>query len=475
MTLAASEIKLTLDEHALAARAHVPLQDGGGIDGRVTLPHWSLQQPVARNQSVSAGLKIKNIPADTITRFIPDMARAQGNLEADLTIKGTFGEPQLRGYANWRDGNMIIPDLGISVADIRAELSSVHTNVLKFDIRARSGEGEVELSGETQLAPDQGWPTRANLKSKRLEVMNIPESYILIDSDVKIAIQGNSINIDGDITVPRARLRPRALPEGSQGLSRDVIILDQEQDTDAVRWRVTSRVRVNLGELVDFDGFGVSGKLKGSLLLIDEPDKLVLGRGEIRIDEGVYRLRGQDLRIRTGRLVFADTFIDDPGIDVDAIREIETVTVGVKLSGTLRQPQLKIFSEPAMSESDALSYLIVGHAAAQNTTTETESMRNTAAALGFVAGDILSQEIGGRLGLDEMRVDVGDTAEKTALVMGKYLSPKLYVRYFSGLVESSSIVQLRYQLSDRVQVQTEGGYRGSQSITGGDIFFTIEY
>ena len=74
-----------------------------------------------------------------------------------------------------------------------------------------------------------------------------------------------------------------------------------------------------------------------------------------------------------------------------------------------------------------------------------------------------------------MRVDVGDTAEKTALVMGKYLSPKLYLRYFSGIVESSSIVQLRYQLSKRVQIQTEGGYRGSQSVTGGDIFFTIEY
>ncbi len=473
--LAESHVNVSLDEKSLRAKVRLPLSEGGGIYSEVNLEKWSMQTPIARNQAVDAKLKINNIPADTITRFIPDMARAQGNLLADLSVSGTLGEPQLRGTVQWREGNMIIPDLGISIADIQAELHSKLNNKIEYQIKARSGEGSVALNGNTTLDRAQGWPTQINMQSDRLEVINIPEAYILIDSDINVALQGNTINIDGDINVPRARLRPRAIPAGSEQLSRDVIVVDEQQDLAAARWLVSSRVRVKLGELVDFDGFGVSGKLKGNLLLIDEPDKLARGQGVVSIEEGIYRLRGQDLSIRRGRLIFADTFIDDPGVDVDAVRTIETVTVGVKLTGTLRQPQLTIFSEPVMSESDALSYLILGHSSATSTTSETESMRNNAAAMGFVAGDILSQEIGGRLGLDEMRVDVGDTAENTALVMGKYLSPKLYVRYFSGLIESSNIVQLRYQLSDRVQIQTEGGYRGSQSITGGDIVFTIEY
>lgn len=475
IVFAESYINVSLDEKSLRAIAHLPLSEGGGLDSEVSLKNWSPVAPLARNQPVKAQLKINSVPADTITRFIPDMARAQGNLQANLSINGTLGEPQLRGTAQWRDGSMIIPALGISIADIQAELQSKLNNKIEFQIKARSGEGSVALTGVTMLDRVQGWPTQINLKSDRLEVINIPEAYVLNDSDVKVVIQGNTINISGDVNVPRARLRPRSLPAGSEQLSRDTVIIDEEQDAESVRWLVTSRVRVKLGELVDFDGFNVSGKLKGNLLLIDEPNKLARGQGEVSIEEGIYRLRGQDLSIRRGRLIFADTFIDDPGVDVDAIRKIDTVVVGVKLQGTLRQPQLSIFSEPAMSESDALTYLILGHSPETSTTSETESMRNNAAAMGFVAGDILSQEIGGRLGLDEMRVDVGETAENTALVMGKYLSPKLYLRYFSGLVESSSIVQLRYQLSDRLQIQTEGGYRGSQSITGGDIFFTIEY
>jgi len=475
VTLAKSNMRVSFEPGALQAAVNLPLIDGGGIESQLTLKNWSWQTMFVRNQPVNARLNIDNIPADTITRFIPDMARAEGNLQADLTVSGILGEPQIRGTARWRDGNMIIPDLGISITNIQAELQSRQSNKLQFRIQANSGEGSVVLNGETTLDPAQGWPTQIDMKSERLEVVNIPEAYILIDSKINVTMQGSTINIDGDINVPRARLRPRSLPAGSEQLSRDAIILDEDEKSAATKWRVTSRVRVNLGDLVDFDGFGVSGKLKGSLLLIDEPGKLALGRGEVSIEDGIYRLRGQDLTIRRGRLIFADTFIDDPGIDVDAIREVETVIVGVRLKGTLRQPQLTLFSEPTMSESDILTYLIFGHSAATSTTTETESMRNNAAAMGFVAGDILSQEIGGRLGLDEMRVDVGGTAENTALVMGKYLSSKLYVRYFSGLIESSSIVQLRYQLSDRVQIQTEGGYRGSQSITGGDIFFTIEY
>lgn len=476
LTLAASEISATLDSKSLQANLHIPLSEGGGIESDLRLIQWSLERPFEHNQPVQARLIIDRIPADTITRFIPEIARAQGHLSADFSVKGTLAEPLVSGKANWQNGSVILPELGISVREITTEIESSQTNVLNFRLHARSGKGDVELKGQTRLDPGQGWPTKIQLSSQNLEVMNIPEAYVLVDSNVDVAIQGVTINISGEVTVPRARLRPRSLPEGTAGLSRDAVIINTETAEERpTRWLVSTRLRVKMGELVDFDGFGVNGKFKGSLLLIDEPDKLPTGQGMVSIDEGIYRLRGQDLKIRRGRLIYADTFIDDPAVDVDAVREINNVIVGVRLKGTLKKPRLTIFSEPAMAESDALSYLLFGRAASQAMTTEGQSSQNTAAAMGFVAGDILSQEIGGRLGLDEMRVDVGETTAKTALVLGKYLSPKLYVRYLSGIIESSNIVQLRYRLSDRLQIQTEGGYRGSQSVTGGDIIFTIEY
>lgn len=476
LSLGASSLQATVDNKGLNAKMDVSFVPDGGIDAQLEAPGWTLVNGIQRNQPLKGQLMVEKLPAELVTHFSPELVRAKGHIEADISFNGTLGEPRMAGNARWHDGSMVIPEIGISITNISAALASARANIVKFEVAARSGEGEVRLSGQTRLDPAQGWPTQAKLTSNKLEIMNIAEAYVIVDSDIDLALQGSTIDITGDVAIPRARLRPRALPEGTETLSEDVMIISEKEAAETkTPWLITSRIRVKMGELVDFDGFGVSGKLRGDLLISDKPERPAVGQGEVNIADGIYRLRGQDLSIRRGRLLFANSFINNPGIDVEATREIETVLVGVRIKGTLKEPRLTVFSEPAMSETDALSYLIFGHTLTQGTSEESESVRNTAAAMGFFAGDILARDIGGSLGLDELRVDVGETTEKTSLVMGKYLSSKLYVRYFTGIVESSNIVQLRYQVSPRVQIQTEGGYRGSQSVTGGDIFFTIEY
>ncbi|MBI1424985.1 MAG: hypothetical protein GC149_16180 [Gammaproteobacteria bacterium] len=476
LRLGASSLNAVLDEKGLHASLHLPLHDGGGLDNALELPGWSPLNGLPRTQPVHATVKLEHLPAELIARFIPDAGRAQGFVFADLQVNGSLGEPRLRGSTNWRDGSVSIPQLGIQIREVSAEVKSTQTNTVGFDLKARSGDGDVQLSGSLKLAPAQGWPMDARLVSHNLEVSNIPEAYIVIDSDVRMTKQSNSVHIDGDITVPRANLRPQNLPEGAAQVSPDVVIVDSESVSKRqTRWLLSSRLNVKLGDDVRFNGFGIRGKLRGQLVINDEPGKLVLGQGEVGIVDGTYRLRGQDLTIRRGRLLYSNTFIDDPALDVEAVRVVDTVTAGVRLKGMLKQPQLTIFSEPTMSESDALAYLILGHSFSQSTLAEGQSVSNAASALGFVAGDYLAKGVGGRLGLDELRVDVNQTTQNTSLVVGKYLSPKLYLRYYSGIADASRIVQLQYQLSRRVQLQTESGYRGSQSITGGDIFFTIEY
>lgn len=476
LILGESTLNAELNKQGLHAVLHLPLLAGGGIQGDASLPGWSAQHGLPRTQPLLVNLQLNQIPAEVVSRFIPQVASAKGYLQADMHMKGSLGQPRLRGVATWQQGSILVPVLGLTVHDIRADIKSARPNTLQYQVQARSGNGDVQLNGQTRLAPDRGWPTTMTLTSNNLEVSNIPQAHILLDSRLTLTAQGDVVNIDGDITVPTARLQPHTLPEGATPLSPDVIIIRKEQPATArLRWLVTTHLRMQLGDNVDFNGFGIRGKLRGKLLLTDAPGKLVMGQGEVSIIDGIYRMRGQDLTIRRGRLVFTNTFIDDPALDVEAVRTIETVTAGVRLKGTLKQPQLSVFSEPTMPESEVLAYLILGHSLSQSTQAEGQSVSKSAAALSFVAGDYLQKGIGGRLGLDELRVDVNQATQNTSLVMGKYLSPKLYLRYYSGIAESSRLVQLQYQLSKRVQIQTESGYQGTQSITGGDIFFTVEY
>ena len=74
-----------------------------------------------------------------------------------------------------------------------------------------------------------------------------------------------------------------------------------------------------------------------------------------------------------------------------------------------------------------------------------------------------------KFGLDEMRVESSDGGDQASLVVGRYLSPQLYVSYGVGLIESINTFSLRYQLSSKWQLKAENGANQSA-----DLFYTIE-
>jgi translocation and assembly module TamB len=144
----------------------------------------------------------------------------------------------------------------------------------------------------------------------------------------------------------------------------------------------------------------------------------------------------------------------------------------LNVRGTLQQPRLSFFSEPAMPQAQIVSYLLVGrpgNAFASGTTT----LSSTSDMLAMQGGGLLASQIGRRLGLEEVGVestfdsDTGETNQQ--LVLGKFLSPRLFVSYGISLTESINTLKLRYTISDRWVLRTESGEHQSA-----DIEFTVE-
>jgi translocation and assembly module TamB len=63
----------------------------------------------------------------------------------------------------------------------------------------------------------------------------------------------------------------------------------------------------------------------------------------------------------------------------------------------------------------------------------------------------------------------GSTTQDTALVIGKYLSPRLYLSYGVGLFDAANSLRLRYQLSRIWVLETESGIE-----QGADLLYTLE-
>ncbi|MEE9358254.1 MAG: translocation/assembly module TamB domain-containing protein, partial [Sedimenticolaceae bacterium] len=272
--------------------------------------------------------------------------------------------------------------------------------------------------------------------------------------------------LDGELHIPYGRIRPKELPKSAITGTSDLVVVgrDAPQQEEPADSNFHSRLRIIFGDRVSFQGFGLRANLTGNLLVIDEPGRPVIGRGRLGVTDGTYRAYGQDLKIERGYVLFADSPVDNPGVDVRAVREVGEVTAGLRVSGTLKAPKLALFSTPAMSQSEVASYLLTGRPPGKSGSNVDVATALQAAGIGN-----LTSEAARQLGLEELRVETGNSLAEASVVAGTYLSPRLYVQYVNELASRETKLRLRYDLNDRLQIQTESGR--SQGV---DLFYTIE-
>lgn len=291
-----------------------------------------------------------------------------------------------------------------------------------------------------------------------------------VSPNLTIRIVGREIHLEGDLDIPDARLEP---PDISLAVkpSDDVVILTEgEEKTEPELWRIHTRVRMTAADSIRFIGYGFDGRIGGDLLLIDEPGSVSRARGELHVVPGSsYKAFGQKLQTERGQLNFADSPVDNPNLDIRAARTIGDVVAGVNVRGTAQKPVLTLYSEPPMDQADILSYLTLGHAMNTAGAGEGEALAGAANTAGLVGGNYLAGYIGRQFGLEEARVETEGDTQSPWLIVGKYLSPRLYVRYGVGVYEDAYSVIVRYQLTEHWQVQGEGGRN-----SGADILYTFE-
>jgi translocation and assembly module TamB len=201
---------------------------------------------------------------------------------------------------------------------------------------------------------------------------------------------------------------------------------------------------------------GIDGRLTGVLTVIERPGRATAGEGQVTVN-GSYKAYGQNLTIQHGQLLFASTPIDNPGLNIRAVRKLnpnatidEGQEVGLLITGTAQRPILTVFSNPPMEQSDALAYLITGKPLSQVSSGEGNTVTAAAQALGSAAGNLLAKRVGAKLGIDDIGVSSSEAlGGNSAFTVGKYLSPRLYLSYGVGLFEPGEVITLRYRLSQR--------------------------
>jgi autotransporter translocation and assembly factor TamB len=419
----------------LDAMLVLPLEGVGSASGRVSLPGFSLGGGSV--QPLRGGLEASLDNLGRLSVLFPDLTDITGTVAADINLGGTLAAPDLRGNVAVRGVGVTVPVIGLEVSDVNLTARSTGPNSMDIDGGALVGGGRLSMNGSAQFAggAPQG---RFRVTGDKLKVADSKEYFALVSLAVDGGVGPGGGALKGRVKVPEARIMPRTIPSGAVQPSPDVVTEDQAGDQSPLPFSIN--LLAELGDAVQVDAFGLRGRLQGQLRVIKEPGGDLVGDGQLEVVDGTYRVTlpglglltsvGKPLTIEQGIVVFAKTPLDNPGLILNAQRQGGDITAGVRVHGTLKSPTLSFFSQsdPGMTQSEITSYLVTG--------------------------------------IPPKR---GAAADERSLSVGTYVRPKLYMEYESSLGDQSDKVKMRYDLTDRIEIQAETG-----ESQGADIFFNFE-
>jgi len=399
--------------------------------------------------------------------WVPPGWRLAGEVRTVAALSGRFGAPRYTGEVTGSGLSVrnLLQGVNVSDGQVKVRLDGDTATIERFTMRG--GEGTLDLTGGGSLgdAPQ----ARLQLTADRFRAIGRVDRMVTASGDAELVFSRESGRLNG-------RLK---LDEGLFDFSRsDAPTLDSdvtvrrpgEPEPAATEARQAGPRRnfsvaldLDLGEQLRIKGRGLDTRLKGSLRIAN-PGGRVDVRGTINAVEGTYAAYGQKLALERGIVAFGGPF-DDPRLDVLALRPNIDTRVGVSITGTAQTPRVRLFSDPDMSDTEKLSWLVLGRAPDGLGRTDTALLQRAAVALLAGEGEAPTDALMRNLGIDEISLKQGDgDVRETVISLGKQLSRRWYVGYEQGVNSTTGTWQLIYRIAQQFTLRAQSGLENSLDV-----------
>ncbi|WP_314404868.1 translocation/assembly module TamB domain-containing protein, partial [Stenotrophomonas rhizophila] len=381
----------------------------------------------------------------------PDIVRPTGLIEGHVSLRGTRGTPSLGGEATLSKFKGEFPALGLTFDEGKGSFTAQPDGSAKITAQANSGQGTLFVDGGLSWFGD-AQPLQLHIHGENVLLANTPELRVIANPNLDFTLAGTAMQLRGSVHVPEADLDLERLDRGTS-VSEDVVVLDPVDPEETPTSPLDMDLTVSLGDKVKMSGFGLKGALGGKMQVWSRPGREMTANGGLEVS-GRYKAYGQDLTITRGNLSWNYNAVADPRINIRAERTIGDVVAGIDVSGRAQSPRVDVWSTPAMSQSEALAYLVLGRSLTGASSDQAQQVNAASAAISAGSG-LLASQLGAKLGLDDAGVSQSRALGGSVIGVGKYISPKLYVGYGVSLVGSGSVLTLKYLLRRGFDVEVE--------------------
>jgi autotransporter translocation and assembly factor TamB len=411
------------------------------------------------------------------------------NAKLNTDIAASLNDQKLEATVGANNIAIALPEFGLTPQINNLKIALVD-KILRYNAAIQSGPGTATLQGKTTLE-DTPLSTMT-LTGKDLLVSNTPKIKVFVSPDLKIEQKPDGWHVTGKVHIPKANI-DLGDTRKTVALPRETVIISKAGKVENVSNQAFfAEVALTIGDDVHVAMAGLKSNVGGAVTLYEIPNQETRADGKLLLPEGSYDLQGQKLTIANGEIIFVNSPVTNPALNITASKTIQhapsannfgdkqSFVVGLKVTGKADNPIVTLFSDPSgWSQSDILSLIVFGQPASALSNSSMSVLATAAQALGSKSGKPgVAGQLTGQLqhffGLSELGLqssvgnDTDSNATSTSFVLGKYLSPRLYLNYSLGL-EGNITLRLRYLLGKHWSVQTQA----STASSGVDLFYSM--
>ena len=382
------------------------------------------------------------------------MTDVTGLATANIQLAGTIDDPSLSGYLNLDNASFRLPELGVSYRMNRFRSTLQGVTIQVQEARMRSGDGYMDVTGSIDFASLTNSSFDLDAQLKEFRAVRTEELHANLSGDVHLGGRTTRPELTGRLTAFNTSFWLTDTAGGDleqvdlsfddqvmmaenfgyrpvvadtladamwKGLTMDLSLV-MERDT----W---IRQRVNPDMAIELTGRMDVQKTRGQ-------DDVQLFRSiEVIPDRSTIKQFGRDFRIAEGVASFNGP-IEDLVLQFRANYEVPSrlnpgqpeVVITLTLSGRLDDLEFNLSSDPAMENTDIVSYIATGRPASESLSFSGSNLNNqvivgvAAAQLAGLVEGVASSS----LGLDVVDIQQ-DGLKGTRLTAGKYITPRLFI------------------------------------------------
>ncbi len=301
--------------------------------------------------------------------FYPDLL-ATGTAKIEATLRGVANDPQFSGRMSIENASFFLRDLpnGVDNAAGTIFFDRNRANIQKLS--GQTGGGTFDISGFVGFSSNE-LTYRLRLAAKTVRVRYPEGVSTTLDAVLNLTGATSRSLLAGTITIQKSGLNSGADLANAVGGTGNPIPSAAAQNEFLRNLQFDVRVRTS-PDAVFQSSYTQDLETEADLRLRGSPSKPIL-LGSIKAHQGGVRFFGNQFTISRGEVLFYNTAVIQPQIDLDLETKVRGITVYINVNGPMSRLNFSYRSEPPLQSSEIMALLTVGRTPASTTSSLTPS------------------------------------------------------------------------------------------------------